>query len=94
MLLIGAEGTDVARRVVYQTMSHHLILAFEAFPTETTRAPIDRTEMRPVLRVDIGMGTDGVDVRYGSFPPLSGITHLRRYCVWKGAAVQSGCVHL
>lgn len=53
-------------------MSHHLILALEAFPAETTRAPINRTEMWPVLRVNIGMGTGDFDVRSVSFRPLGG----------------------
>lgn len=90
MLLIWAEWTDVAWRVMHQTMSHHLILTFEAFPAEPTGAAINRTEMWPVLRVNIGMRADDCDVRYRLFPLLSLVTHLRRYCVWKGAAVQPG----
>lgn len=58
MLLVGTERTHVAWGVVHQAMSHHFILTLEAFPTHTPRTAIYRTEMRPVLRVDIGMGAE------------------------------------
>ena len=57
MLLVRTEWTDVAWGVMYQAMSHHFILALESFASDTTRATIHRTEMWPVLRVYIGMGT-------------------------------------
>lgn len=55
MLLVRAERTDVARRVVHQTMSHHFVLALEAFPAGSTRTSFDRTEMRSVLGMHVGM---------------------------------------
>lgn len=56
MLLIGTEGTDITRRVMHQAMPHHFIFALEPFPSQSSWTPFHGTEMRPILRVHIGMG--------------------------------------
>ena len=36
---VGTEGTDISRGIVDQTMSYHLVLPFEPFPTFASWAP-------------------------------------------------------
>jgi hypothetical protein len=38
---IGTEGTDVARGIVYQAVSDHLVFPLEAFAALTPRATLD-----------------------------------------------------
>lgn len=64
MLLVWAERTDVARRVVHQSMPHHLVFTLKSLASEPTRAAIYRTKVRAVLRVHVGMRTAGV-IRLG-----------------------------
>lgn len=56
MLLVGTERTDIAWRIMYQAMAHHLILALESFPAYATRTAFYGTEMRSILRMHVGMG--------------------------------------
>lgn len=56
VLLIGTEGADIAWRVMDQTMSHHLILAFKPFPACTARTAVYGTEMGSVLGMHVCMG--------------------------------------
>jgi hypothetical protein len=88
---------------MHETMSDHLVLALEAFPTGhvAARAAFDGTVVWSVLAVD-------VFVRAAESALVSLITsfnaniafwvgegnYLSKYCVWNGAAVQPGQSHL
>lgn len=62
VLLVETEWTDITWRVVYKTVSHHLVLTLEPFAAYRSWTVLYRTEMRPVLGVHIGVGA-GVLVR-------------------------------
>ncbi len=55
MFAIRTEWTDIAWRIMHQTVANHFILPFEPSATLGSRATLDRTVMWPVLRVDIRM---------------------------------------
>jgi hypothetical protein len=55
MLLIRAERTHVAGRIVDQTMSNHFVLAFKPLPADTSRTAGNRTVVRALLGVNVGM---------------------------------------
>ena len=57
MLLIGAEGADIAGGIMDQAMPHHFILALEALAAERARTPFYRAEVWAVLRMHICVGT-------------------------------------
>lgn len=56
MLTIWAEGTYVARAVVYQAVADHFVLAFEAFAAFAAGTFFDRAVVRAALAVDVSMG--------------------------------------
>jgi hypothetical protein len=78
---------------MHQAMAHHFILALETFPAYASWTTIYGTEMRSVLGMHVGMGASVPYVRAG-ISAMRCYTYLRRYWVWKGAAVHPGCVHL
>lgn len=93
MLLIGTERTHIAWGIMHQAVAHHFIFALESFPAYASWTTFYGTEMRSVLRVHVGMGAIGLYVRVVLLA-MRYYTYLRRYWVWKGAAVHPGCVHL
>lgn len=52
---IRAEGTDVSWRIVYQTVSDHLVFPFKSFSAFTSRATFDGTVVWPIRGVHICM---------------------------------------
>lgn len=77
VLLIRTEWTDITRRIMHQAMPHHFIFALEAFPTHATWTAFYRTEMRPLLGMDVRMRA--VDVRRLCKTLSTATTYLRRY---------------
>lgn len=55
MLAVWAKWAHVSRRVMYQTMPDHFILAFESLSTLASRAALDRAVMRASRRVNVGV---------------------------------------
>lgn len=45
VLLVGAEGTDITRRVVNEAMTHHFVLTLEALSTGCSRTPLYGTKV-------------------------------------------------
>ena len=93
----GAERADVAWGFVHEAVADHLVFALEAFAAGGARAALDWAVVRAGLGVDVCMGARGELVSIGALVRLErerfyflGKTNLRRYCVWKGAAVQPG----
>ena len=88
VLTLGTKGTNVAGRLMHETVADHLILALEALPTFGTGARLDRAIMWATLRVNVGVRAEYPSV----VAPIEARvnTYLRRYCVWNGGAVQPG----
>ena len=55
MLPIWAERTHIARRLMHKTVSDHLILTLKALSALASWAAFHWAEMRPCLRVDVGV---------------------------------------
>lgn len=60
MLPVGAERANIARGVVYQAMTDHLILPLEALAPFATGTPFHRTIVWPFLRMNVGVGIEKV----------------------------------
>jgi hypothetical protein len=60
MLPVWAEGAYVSRGRVDESMANHFVLALETLSSLSTGTSLDRAIMRPVLRVDVGMGAAGL----------------------------------
>lgn len=52
---IRTKWANIARRIVYQTMSNHLVLSLKAFSTFASGAAFDHAVVRPIRRMNIGM---------------------------------------
>lgn len=52
----GTEGTHITGAVVNQSVSDHLVLAFEAFASFASRTAFDRTIVRTTRAVHVRMG--------------------------------------
>lgn len=96
MLPFGTKGADVARRLMHQAVTYHFILPFEAFTAFGPRTRLYRTVMRSVLTVHVCMGTMTREQVLLDEEEHVGAatTYFKRYCVWKGAAVQPEKSHL
>jgi hypothetical protein len=60
VLSIGTERTYVSRRVVYQTVPDHLVLALEALSSLAARAALDGAVVWPGRRVHVGMRVEQI----------------------------------
>lgn len=57
VLSVWTERTHVAGGLVHETVSDHLVFTLEALPALASRAAFDGAEVRPCLRVDVGVRT-------------------------------------
>jgi hypothetical protein len=71
MLPVWAEGACVSEGGVDDSMKNHFTLALESLSSLSTGASLDRAIMRPILRVDVGMGAAGL-ISYHSQNVISG----------------------
>lgn len=55
VLSVWTERTHVAGGLVHETVSDHLVFTLEALPALASRAAFDGAEVRPCLRVDVGV---------------------------------------
>lgn len=78
MLLIWTEWTDIARRVMHQAMSYHLVFPLETLAAVRTRAAIHRTVMWTGFRMDICVG-------------IKKILSLERWSITTGMGTFKGC---
>lgn len=78
-----------------QPVADHLVLPLEPFAAFGARAVWLRAIMRPVLGVHIGVRA-GTLISPKKDQAMTAMwkTHLRRYCVWNGAALHPLYSHL
>lgn len=55
VLLVWAKRADIAGGGMYKTVSDHLVPPLESLTARTSRAILDRAEVRPLVRVHVSV---------------------------------------